>query len=103
MKTDDFKSRIYMLLKAIPAGSVTSYGRLAQLAGYPGRARMVGSILKQLPEGSRLPWHRVLTASGKPAFPVGSDAFERQIVRLQQEGVTLSESHRVAQAHWWET
>jgi methylated-DNA-protein-cysteine methyltransferase related protein len=89
MKTDDFKSRIYQLLLAIPAGSVTTYGALAAMAGHAGRARMVGHILRHLPAGSRLPWHRVITASGKPAFPEGSEAFNRQQQLLQREGVVF--------------
>lgn len=89
MKTDEFKERIFQLLHAIPAGKVTSYGRLAALAGHSGRARMVGTILKQLPRDSRLPWYRVLTASGKLAFPAGSDAFMRQKDLLESEGVVF--------------
>ncbi|MBB3169071.1 MGMT family protein [Simiduia aestuariiviva] len=90
MKTDDFTIRVYTLLHAIPAGRVTSYGGLAAMAGHAGRARMVGAILRRLPPGSHLPWHRVVTASGKPAFPAGSDAFNQQKGLLEAEGVVFA-------------
>jgi len=48
----------------IPAGRVTTYGRLASLAGLPRRARWVGQQLKKLPADSNLPWHRVVRADG---------------------------------------
>ncbi|UTA48898.1 MGMT family protein [Simiduia sp. 21SJ11W-1] len=102
MKTDEFKTQIYQLLSNIPPGKVTSYGRLARMAGHPGRARMVGSLLKQLPAGSTLPWFRVLTASGKPAFAPGTESFERQRALLAREGVTFSASHKVSAEHWWQ-
>lgn len=101
MNTDEFRQRVFQLLHDIPAGRVTSYGRLARLAGHPGRARMVGRILKSLPGGSRLPWHRVVTAAGKSAFPAGSEAALRQLDKLAREGVTANASGRLPQSAWW--
>ena len=49
----------------IPPGCVLSYGKVAELAGLPGRARLVGNVLKTLPPGSKLPWHRVVNAAGE--------------------------------------
>ena len=79
--------RIWNVVAAIPAGRVASYGQVARLAGLPNGARQVGRILGQLPEGTGLPWHRVLTASGKIAFPAKSPAFREQRLRLSEEGV----------------
>lgn len=101
MKTDDFKTQIYQLLASIPSGKVTSYGQLARLAGHPGRARMVGSILKHLPAGGKLPWFRVIKSSGVPAFPEGTPSFERQVTLLREEGVSFNAHNRVEKAHWW--
>lgn len=73
-------------------GRVASYGQIAALAGLPGRARLVGRALRETPDGLELPWHRVLTASGKLAFPVDSPPFLEQKRRLTAEGVLLTAS-----------
>ena len=73
----------------IPRGSVGTYGGVALAAGLPGRARLVGTVLKRLPDSLRLPWHRVITASGKLAFPEQSTAYLEQRRRLAREGVTM--------------
>lgn len=101
METAEFRQQILTLLREIPAGRITSYGRLARLAGHPGRARMVGSILRNLPPGGRLPWHRVVTAAGRPAFPAGSDAAKTQLQKLAREGVQANTSGRLPAAAWW--
>ena len=41
---------IYSLVEAIPEGRMATYGQVAALAGYPGRARQVGYALAALPE-----------------------------------------------------
>jgi methylated-DNA-protein-cysteine methyltransferase-like protein len=80
---------IYRAVERIPRGHVATYGGIAHVAGLPRRARLVGTALKKLPKSRIVPWHRVLTASGKLAFPSGSDAFARQSARLKREGVEL--------------
>jgi methylated-DNA-protein-cysteine methyltransferase-like protein len=71
---------------------VTSYGEIAQRAGLPGRARLVGRVLRDSDEQAGLPWHRVVRADGRLAFAPGSKAFREQKRRLLVEGVTLSGS-----------
>lgn len=88
--------RLYTVLAAIPAGTVITYGQLAALAGYPRRARWVGQMLQRLPEGSRLPWHRVINAQGRSSFPPASPAYARQLQLLRAEGVVISPSGRIA-------
>jgi len=78
---------IYAVIRAIPPGRVTTYGQVAQRAGLPRRARLVGRALHETPAGLDLPWHRVVGAGGRIAFPAGSDSFLTQVRRLQDEGV----------------
>jgi methylated-DNA-protein-cysteine methyltransferase related protein len=86
---------------AIPPGKVASYGQIARLAGYPSHARYVGTTLRKLPKGSKLPWFRVLRSSGELAFPVGSAAWRQQKQRLEAEGVVvLGSKVRLAQFGW---
>ena len=80
---------IYQAIKDIPAGRVASYGLVAKVAALPGRARLVGYVLRHTPDPVKLPWHRVLRATGQIAFPSGSPAFEEQIQRLTAEGVLV--------------
>jgi len=64
---------------------VATYGRVAALAGIPRGARFVGSVLRDLPSGTKLPWHRVLNAAGRLSLdPIGA---REQRERLEEEGV----------------
>jgi methylated-DNA-protein-cysteine methyltransferase-like protein len=92
---------IYAAVERIPLGSVSTYGAIAQLAGLPRRARLVGTALKSLPAARRLPWHRVITASGRLAFPVNSDAYAKQRARLAREGVRLVRQRVDLEIHSW--
>ena len=80
---------IYLVLHAIPKGKVATYGQIASVAGLPGKARMIGKLLSQLPEGSKIPWHRVINAAGKISFPEGSDGYAKQKKRLVKEGIVF--------------
>ena len=82
-------ARIYAAIAAIPPGRVASYGAIAARAGLPGRARLVGKLLGQTPEGMVLPWFRVLRASGHIAMPPGSRGFREQSKLLRAEGVEV--------------
>ena len=53
------------MVARIPRGRVATYGQVADLAGLPRRARLVGRALGTLPEDSAVPWHRVVNAAGK--------------------------------------
>jgi methylated-DNA-protein-cysteine methyltransferase-like protein len=86
---DERHLRIYAAIAAIPVGRVASYGQIAARAGLPGRARLVGSALRDTPAGVELPWFRVLHADGTIALRPGSRGFLEQSRRLRAEGVTV--------------
>ena len=73
----------------IPAGQVSTYGEIAELAGLERGARRVGHIMSRLPQGTSLPWHRVINASGRISLPVGSSGYTEQHHRLEDEGVVF--------------
>ena len=54
----------YETVARIPYGKVATYGQIAILAGYPGRARQVGYALAGMCEAWDLPWHRIINAQG---------------------------------------
>jgi len=87
---------IWRAVRAIPRGQVSSYGTIARRAGLPGRARLVGYALKIAPND--LPWHRVVAAGGRIAFPKASRQFAEQRKRLRAEGVGLMRGRVVTEA-----
>jgi methylated-DNA-protein-cysteine methyltransferase-like protein len=86
---------IWDVVAQIPRGRVSTYGDVARAAGLPGRARQVGYALKHVPDGMHLPWHRVVGAGGRIAFPAGTRPHREQMRRLRSEGVSV-ENGRVA-------
>ncbi|RAV07006.1 DNA methyltransferase [Mycolicibacterium sp. GF69] len=85
--TDEQVEIVRALVAAIPPGRVSTYGDIAEAAGLSS-ARIVGWIMRT--DSSDLPWHRVITASGKPAAHLAT----RQLERLRAEGV-LADHGRV--------
>lgn len=51
-------------------------------------ARLVARVLAQN-EDRKLPWHRILRADGRIAFPPDSPGFAEQSQRLRAEGVDV--------------
>ena len=98
---DAAAAAILAVVARIPRGKVTTYGAVAERAGQSRRARLVGRVLAGLPAQSRLPWHRVVAAGGRIAFPEGSDARERQIGRLRREGVVVANGRADLRGHGW--
>lgn len=88
------QQRILQTIHAIPLGQVATYGLIATLSGLPGKARYVGYILKTLPEGSSIPWHRVVNAQGKISFPDNTEAYREQKQRLLTENV-IFKGHKI--------
>jgi methylated-DNA-protein-cysteine methyltransferase-like protein len=85
------KTAIYTALKSVPAGKLVTYGQLADMAGLPRAARLVGTVLCQLPEVSDLPWHRVVNAQGRISMPEGSAGYREQLRRLEAEGIEVKQ------------
>jgi methylated-DNA-protein-cysteine methyltransferase related protein len=67
----------------------------------PRHARLVGRTLANLPNGSRLPWHRVVNASLRISERGDDRAMLQQRRRLEREGVVFI-GPRVARAHLWD-
>ncbi len=98
---DAAAAAILAVVARIPRGRVTTYGAVAERAGLPRRARLVGRVLAQLPAGTRLPWHRVVVAGGRIAFPPGSTAGREQAARLRREGVPVNGGRADLHARAW--
>ncbi len=92
---------ILAVIARIPRGRVTTYGSVATRAGLPGRARLVGKLLRELPAGSKLPWHRVVAAAGRVALPPSSPSRQRQIELLKREGILVVRGRVDMRQHGW--
>ncbi len=93
---------IARVIAQIPGGRVACYGEIAARAGLPGRARLVGRVLGEAPAELKLPWHRVLRADGRIAFPAGSRRFREQVRHLAGEGILIRNGRVDMAAFGWE-
>jgi methylated-DNA-protein-cysteine methyltransferase related protein len=82
--TEEQVERVRALVGSIPAGRVSTYGDIATVAGLSS-PRIVGWIMRT--DSSDLPWHRVITASGRPA----KHLVTRQLELLRAEGVLAND------------
>jgi len=78
------RARVVRCIRTLPPGKVSSYGAIARAAGWPGAARQVVRILRQVPG---LPWHRVLGSGG--AIKLRGENAAEQKFRLRMEGVAF--------------
>lgn len=88
MDADTARRKILAEVRRVPPGRVASYGEIARRAGLPKRARLVARVLATHEEDD-LPWHRILRADGRIAFPPRSAGYREQSARLKAEGVKL--------------
>ena len=89
-------SVIYDVVRLIPLGQVATYGQVAELAGMPGQARLVGYALYRVTADSEVPWHRVINARGEISqspLRYGMDDVQRS--RLEQEGIPFDRQGRI--------
>tara|TARA_R110000824_G_scaffold336_3_gene1927 strand:- start:84995 stop:85342 length:348 start_codon:yes stop_codon:yes gene_type:complete len=93
---------IWKTVLAIPPGKVASYGQIADLAGLPGRARLVGRCMAYAPAAMQVPWYRVLRANGQLAFAAGSAASQKQTGLLQEEGVAVLKNRVKMDVFQWQ-
>ena len=81
--------RIWRTVSRIPSGRVSTYGAIAERSGFPGAARLVGYALHNLPNGSDVPWHRVINSNGKISFEKSQDMYLTQLQLLRKEDVVF--------------
>jgi methylated-DNA-protein-cysteine methyltransferase-like protein len=93
---------ILRIIRSIPRGCVASYGEIAERAGLPRRARLVGHVLRESPNEPDLPWYRVLRSNGRIAFPPGSRGFREQVRKLAAEGVLVVGGRVDIAMHGWD-
>lgn len=96
-------ARVYALVRACPAGRVTTYGALGATVGYARGARMVGWIMNETPDRLAVPAQRVVSKDGTltGGWAFGGAAAMRAL--LEAEGVAFDTRGRVnMRAHEWD-
>lgn len=74
------------VVRSVPKGKVSTYGKVAAAAGYPLYHRAVARLLRtELPSG--LPWQRIVGAGGE--IKLRGEAGAEQRLRLNVEGVNF--------------
>lgn len=102
-----FYRQVYAVVRRIPRGRVTSYGRVARMLGRPNAARAVGYALAALANkrdpAPPVPWHRVINHAGRITTPDMDGGASLQMKLLRAEGVVVSDDLRVdLSVYLWE-
>jgi methylated-DNA-protein-cysteine methyltransferase related protein len=91
----DFAEEVLALVERIPPGRVMSYGAIADWLGRGG-PRQVGTVMARY--GGGVPWHRVVTATGRLVPGHEVEALRRH----RAEGTALRGDHiDMAKAVWY--
>ncbi len=94
-------AKILKVVARIPRGRVSTYGRVAALAGLPSQARLVGYALHALPHDSAIPWHRVVNAQGRISLPHHDGQYQLQRSLLAGEGVVFDRERVHLDRYLW--
>jgi methylated-DNA-protein-cysteine methyltransferase-like protein len=101
-KREAFNQKVWELVRQIPPGKVSTYGKIAALIPPPPGmdpksylafgARWVGGAMAACPHD--VPWQRVINSQGKVSLRPGSGG-SNQREMLESEGVIFDDRHRV--------
>lgn len=83
----EFNDRVWALVRRVPRGRVVSYGGVAAILGRPRAARGVGRALSMLPDGTDVPWWRVVNRNGEVSIKGVMHGAALQRALLRREGV----------------
>jgi methylated-DNA-protein-cysteine methyltransferase related protein len=85
LRKDEQRDAAFLrVIRSVPKGKVSTYGKVAAAAGYPLYHRAVATLLRKLGP-SRVPWQRIVGAGGE--IKLRGDAANEQRLRLRMEGV----------------
>ncbi len=76
------------IIRSVPTGKVSTYGKVAAAAGYPLYHRAVALLLRR---DMLLPWQRIVGAAGE--IKLRGEAAVEQRLRLTMEGVKFRGKH----------
>jgi methylated-DNA-protein-cysteine methyltransferase-like protein len=104
-----FNHQVWEIVRRIPRGKVTTYGKIAAMIPPPGGmnpkdylafgARWVGGAMAACPEG--IPWQRVINAQGKISLRPGADS-NKQRELLEEEGIVFEKDRVNLSSYGWD-
>ena len=104
-----FYQQVYAVVRRIPPGMVTSYGRIAEMLERPGAARQVGYAMSALknrgddPGYQDIPWQRVVNHVGQIVIAGSEGGRYYQAELLREEGVEIDKNFKVNMSKYlWE-
>jgi methylated-DNA-protein-cysteine methyltransferase-like protein len=90
---DQYRERVYKIVRRIPRGRVMTYGQIAYMLGQGYTPRTVGFVMHGADE-SKTPWHRVINSQGKCSTGRIVLPPDKQQRMLEREGVKFDETGR---------
>jgi len=93
MNKSNFFEKVYLKVKKIPPGKVTTYGLIAESLETKD-ARKIGWAL-HINKDPKVPCHRVVGKNGKLADGFGMGGWEEQKKRLLKERIEFSDEKHV--------
>ena len=98
--SSNFFEQVYAVVRRVPPGRVTTYGRVAEMLGRPHAARAVGYALNALKDKQgaayeSVPWQRVINSQGRISIVNREYSANRQAEILNSEGVVVSPDLRI--------
>ena len=98
----EFADQVFDAVRAIPRGSVATYGLIARLIGRPRSARYVGFALRSNPapgiDPASIPCHRVVFKDGSLTDGYAFGGPDAQRLLLEAENVPFSDNAHVDMA-----
>ena|SRR3989338_5876700 len=82
-----FTEKVYVAMRRIPRGKVTTYKALAKAVGNPKAARAVGNACNANPYAPRVPCHRVIASDG--SLGGYAHGLKKKAALLKAEGVEI--------------
>jgi methylated-DNA-protein-cysteine methyltransferase-like protein len=109
MTKPNFYEQVYAVVRRIPRGKVTSYGRIAHMLGHANAARAVGYAMHALkdlgkqPQYANIPWQRVINSQGRINIVNREHSANQQADLLRAEGIIVSEDLKIdLDVYLWE-
>ena len=89
---NDYRERVFSIVRAIPRGRVMTYGQIAEILGEGYTPRTVGFVMHS--SNDKTPWHRVINAQGGCSTRGIVLPHDKQQRMLEAEGVSFDERGR---------
>ena len=100
---ESFFERVYVIVRQIPYGRVTSYGAIAKVLGTARSARMVGWAMNASHNLDDVPAHRVVSRKGLLSGKHHFDGTNLMQQLLESEGIEVVENQIIDfEKHFWE-